>query len=160
MNVTLAAAPGVTGTYFSTIPAIPTTGGAYVFNATAGSQIGAFTTTVNFPNPILSWTNQSAAATIARSGGLTVTWTGGSPGSYVTISGSSTSGGVTGTYTCLAPQSALTFTVPVYILLGLPAGTGSTAVTNSTNLSSFTASGLDFGGAVGNVSFAVGSTYN
>jgi uncharacterized protein (TIGR03437 family) len=159
-NVTLTAIQGATGTYFATIPAIPTTGGAYVFNATAGSQVGAFTTTVNFPNPILSWTNQSAAATIARGGGLTVAWTGGSPGSYVTISGSSTSGGATGTYTCIAPQSALSFTVPAYVLLGLPAGNGSTAVTNSTNLSTFTASGLDFGGAVGTASFSVASNYN
>jgi uncharacterized protein (TIGR03437 family) len=159
-NVTLTAIPGVMGAYFATIPAIPTTGGAYVFNATAGPHVGAFTTTVTFPNPILSWTNQTAAATIARGGGLTVNWTGGSPGSYVTISGSSTSGGVTGTYTCIASQSALTFTVPSYVLLGLPAGTGSTAVTNSTNLSSFTASGLDFGGAIGTVSFSLSSNYN
>ena len=140
-NVTLAAIPGGAGAYFASIPAIPTTGGAYVFNAAAGAQVGAFTATVNFPNPILTWTNQSAAATISRSGGLPVTWTGGSPGSYVIISGGSASGGATGAYTCIAPQSALTFTVPSYVLLGLPAGTGSTTVTNSTNLSSLRGDG-------------------
>ena len=159
-NVTLTAISGVAGAYYATIPAIPSTGGVYVFNATAGSQVGAFNTTVTFPNPILSWTNQGAAASIARSGGLTVTWTGGAPGSYVTISGSSTSGNATGTYTCLAPQSALTFTVPSYVLLGLPAGTGSTTLSNSTNFSTFTATGLDFGGAIGTVSFSVSSNYN
>ncbi len=93
-------------------------------------------------------------------GGLPVTWTGGSPGSYVVISGGSASGGATGAYTCIAPQSALTFTVPSYVLLGLPAGTGSTTVTNSTNLSIFAATGLDFGGAVGTVAFSVNSNYN
>lgn len=159
-NVTLSAIPSVAGAYYATIPAIPSTGGVYVFNATAGSQVGAFTTTVDFPNPVLSWTNQSAAATVTRTGGLNVTWTGGSPGSYVTITGSSTSGGATGTYICMAPQSALTFTVPSYVLLGLPAGTGSTAVTNSTNPSTFAATGLDFGGAFGNLVFSVNSTYN
>ncbi len=159
-NVTLSAIPGSTGSYYATIPAIPSTGGVYVINATAGSQVGAFTTTVNFPNPVLSWTNQSAAAAVSRSGGLTVNWTGGSPGSYVIVTGSSTNGDATGTYTCLVPQSAFTFTVPSYVLLGLPAGTGSTSVNNSTNQSTFAATGLDFGAAFGNLLFSVSSNYN
>ena len=62
---TLTAISGVAGAYYATIPAIPSTGGVYVFNATSGPQVGAFNTTVTFPNPILSWTNQGAAASIA-----------------------------------------------------------------------------------------------
>jgi hypothetical protein len=58
----------------------PSTGGAYVFNGTAGSQVGAFSATVTFPNPLLVWTNQSAAGTVGRTQGFTATWTGGAPG--------------------------------------------------------------------------------
>ena len=162
-QVTLTSNPVVPGFYFAQLNSIPSTGGAYVFNATAGTgtgAVGAFTATVNFPNPLLSWTNQAAAATVARSQGLTATWSGGTPGSYVLITGTSASGSASGSYTCYAPQSAGTFTVPPYILLGLPAGSGSTAVQNSTNVTTFSATGLDFGGALGNVQFSVNSTYN
>jgi hypothetical protein len=50
--------------------------------------------------------------------------------------------------------------VPSYILLGLPAGSGTTAVQNSTNVTTFSATGLDFGGALGNVQFSVNTNYN
>jgi len=85
---------------------------------------------------------------------------GGAPGSYVIISGTSASGSVSGGYTCYAPQSAGTFTVPSYILASLPAGSGTTTVQNSTNLGAFSASGLDFGATLGNVAFTVNSTFN
>jgi uncharacterized protein (TIGR03437 family) len=162
-QVTLTSNPILPGFYFAQLNSIPSTGGAYVFNATAGTgtgAVGAFTATVNFPNPLLSWTNQAAAATVARGQGFTATWSGGTPGSYVLITGTSVSGTASGSYTCYAPQSAGTFTVPSYILLGLPAGTGTTAVQNSTNITTFSATGLDFGGALGNVQFSVNSTYN
>ena len=159
-QVTLTSNPIIPGFYFAQLNSIPSTGGAYVFNATAGSQVGAFTATVNFPNPLLSWTNQAAAATVARSQSFTATWSGGTPGSYVLITGTSTSGSASGSYTCYAPQSAGTFTVPSYILLGLPAGSGTTSVQNSTNVTAFSATGLDFGGALGNVQFQVNSNYN
>ena len=155
--VTLTAFAQFPGLYSATLSSIPSTGGAYVFNGTAGSQVGGFTTTVTFPNPILSWTNQSAAATVNRSQGLTVNWTGGSSGTYVTITGTSVSGTASGSYTCIAPQAAGTFTVPNYILLGMPAGTGTTSVQNSTNFTTFSASGLDFGLALGSESFSVNS---
>jgi len=160
---TLTSIPQLAGFYATTLPSIPSTGGAYVFNGTAGSganAVGAFTVTVNFPNPLIVWTNQNAAATVNRTQGLTVTWTGGTPGSYVFISGSSTSGTASGSFSCYAPQSAGTFTVPSYILIGLPSGTGNTSVQNSTNLQTFSASGLDFGAAFGSVGFSVNSTYN
>jgi len=44
------------GFYSGTLASIPSTGGAFVFNGTAGSQVGAFTATVTFPNPLLAWT--------------------------------------------------------------------------------------------------------
>ncbi len=159
-QATLTGIPLLPGFYAATLSSIPSTGGTYVFSSTAGSQVGAFSgVTVNFPNPLMTWTNQNAAATVARSQGLTVNWTGGTPGSYVLITGSSTSGTLVGTFVCYAPQSALTFTVPSYITLSMPAGSGTTAVANSTNLTTFSASGLDFAAALGSVQISVNSNY-
>jgi hypothetical protein len=158
--VTLNTIPQVAGLYTATLSSIPSTGGAYVFNGSGGTGVGAFSATLNFPNPILTWTNQGAAATVTRSQGLPVTWDGGAAGTYVTITGSSLSGSIFGSYTCIAPVEAKQFTVPSYILLGLPSGTGATTVQNSTNFASFTAPGLDFGGAYGSVSISVNSNYN
>lgn len=162
--ITLATIPSLAGLYSSSLSAgaIPTSGGTFAFHGSGGTQVGAFDATVNFPNPILSWTNQPAATTITRSQGLQVTWTGGAPGTYVTIGGASVSvsAGVSGSFSCIAPQEALQFTVPTYILLGLPSGTGTTTVTNTTPFSTFTATGLDYGTTYGGVSYSVQSTYN
>jgi hypothetical protein len=92
-------------------------------------DVGTFTTILNFPAPLLSWTNQSAAATIDRLTGLEVAWTGGAAGSFVQISGSSNSaGGATGSFTCYAPQADLRFFVPSYITGTLPVGIGTVTV--------------------------------
>jgi hypothetical protein len=151
------------GQYLAQLPsgAIPTSGGAFTFTGSGGTQVGSFTTIVNFPNPALTWTNQSAAATIVRSSGLQVTWTGGASGAYIVISGSSAplTPGVSGSYTCTAPGAAGQFTVPPYILLGLPAGVGTTSVENATNSTSFSASGLDSGVASGAVTVLANSSY-
>lgn len=162
--VTLTSSSLLTGLYSASISPIPANGGSFAFNGSGGADVGSFSASVNFTGSLFSWTNQSAAATVSRSGGLTVTWTGGVPGTFVTISGSSftsgASGTVTGTYVCIAPQSAGSFTVPSYILLSLPAGTGSTAVQNATNPAFFSASGIDYGVAIGQVQIAVSSNYN
>jgi uncharacterized protein (TIGR03437 family) len=155
-------ASSLAGNYLAQLPAgaIPTSGGSFVFRATAGTQVGAFTATVNFPNPVLSWTNQAAAASVNRSTGLTVNWDGGGAGTLVFIVGSSSAGGLTGTFTCIAPVEAKTFSVPSYILLALPPGSGTVSVQNQTKLGSFTAGGLDFGTAQGSVIFTVNSTFD
>lgn len=161
--VTLTTVPQVPGDYFAQLAAgaIPASGGTFTFNGSGGANVGPFTATVTFPNPPLAWTNQSTAATVNRSQGLTVNWTGGAAGSYVAITGaSSSSSGASGFYTCLAPVSALSFTVPSYVLQTLPAGTGTTGVENSTNFTNFTASGISSGFGFGAVSFSVNSTYN
>lgn len=141
--------------------AIPSTGGAFTFNGGGGADVGSFKSTINFPNPILQWTNQSAAATVNIGSGLLVTWTGGTPGSYVIIEGSSsnTTTGATGSYICFAPQSALQFQVPNYVTGALPAGTGSTTVENSTSFVTFTATGIDYGVGYGFSSTLVNTTY-
>jgi len=56
--------------------------------------------------------------------------------------------------------TAGTFTVPESVLLALPAGAGSLAVSNNTIPQSFTATGLDFGFSIGYASASVSATYN
>lgn len=152
-----------TGSYYDLLPsnAIPTSGGAFTFNGSGGKDVGSFKATVNLPNPILQWTNQSAAATITRTQGVTVNWTGGGPGTYVIISGQSVDNNTfaAGSFYCLANQSALTFTVPAYVTLTLPAGGGSLAVENASSFSTFTASGLDYGITFGFTGVSVSSNY-
>jgi uncharacterized protein (TIGR03437 family) len=140
---------------------IPTTGGTFTFKGTGGAAVGAFTATVTFPNPVLTWTNQTAAASVTRASGLPVTWTGGASGTYVIIEGSSSATtGAFASFTCIAPLSAGQFTVPSYILMALPAGTGNVTVENSTNYQTFTASGINNGIVIGYVSTQVSSTLN
>jgi len=161
-SYTLSTILNLKGTYTAQLPdgAITSTGGAFTFTGTGGADVGAFKTTVNLPNPLLSWTNQPAAATVTRAQGLLVTWTGGTPGSFVIITGSSSGNGVSGSYTCFAPQSALQFTVPVWATLSLPSGNGSTTVENGTNYATFSASGLDTGIGFGFTGVGVKSVYN
>ena len=159
---TLNPIPTITGIYTAQLPggAITSTGGAFTFKGPGGANVGAFTTTVNLPNPLMSWTNQSAGATVIRSQGVQINWSGGTPGSYVVITGSSAgSGGASGSFVCYAPQSALTFTVPPYVTGTLPAGSGSLSVENGTSFVSFSASGLDNGLGFGFNSIDINSTY-
>jgi uncharacterized protein (TIGR03437 family) len=160
--VTLASQFGIKGAFYAILPtgAIPQTGGTFTFKGSGGADVGPFTSTITFSNPLLTWTNQSAAATIDRTQGLQVTWTGGNPGTYVVITGTSTSltPPVTGAYTCLASVDDGQFTVPSYILSALPAGNGGTLLQNNV-YSALSATGLDIAVALGNVSFSAASAY-
>lgn len=148
----------------SSVPAnfIPASGGPITFdNVSGGSDVGHFNATTGFPANF-AWTNPGNLTVINRSQGATVTWTNGAPGNYVTISGSSTSSPVSGqpasaSFTCQAPLSAGTFTVPPAILQALPAGTlGTLSLTDNTSPQPFTATGLD----VGFILSTVGPTQN
>jgi uncharacterized protein (TIGR03437 family) len=161
VSATLQTIPTQVGSYFATIANVPQSGGTFTFTGTGASgtdTVGAFTANVVFPNPLISWTNQSDSATVTRSAGQTYNWSGGAPGTFVTMSGSSSANGVNGSYVCIAPVEAKTFTVPPYILFALPAGSGSSTLQNSTNFTQFTASGIDYGYAIGSVGFTVNST--
>jgi hypothetical protein len=162
-SYTLNTIPQIAGSYLAQLPsgAIPGTGGAFTFKGPGGKDVGAFTTTVNLPNPLLSWTNQAADATVSRSQGVQINWSGGAPGSFVVITGSSSSSsaGTFGSFLCYAPQSALTFTVPPYVTSTLPAGTGSLSVENGTSFVSFSASGIDNGLGFGFTSIGINATY-
>jgi uncharacterized protein (TIGR03437 family) len=155
------------GSYLAQLTAgfIPASGGTFTFqNGSGGKDVGPFSAQVVFPTPLLTWTNQSAAAIVTRSAGLPIAWSGGSAGTLVYIFGNSsaTVGGqsVSASFTCYAPQSALQFTVPNYILAALPAGTGDVTVGNYTTYQSFSATGLDVGAALGAVTYDINATFN
>ena len=103
--------------------------GTYTIAGAGGIDIGAFTSSLAFPGSFV-WTNiDTTGPVIPRSVGMPINWTGGGSGT-VTISGfSSVAVGQSGSdtvynsvgFTCLAPASALTFTVPSSVLLQLPA---------------------------------------
>lgn len=155
--------PADQGSYSAQLPAggISTAGGTFVFTGAGGADVGAFTGSVTLPTPALSWTNQSAVATVTRSNGATVTWSGGTQNGFVLIQGTSTdsSTAATGSFSCYAPQSALSFTIPKSVTNALPAGTGTLSLGNDTNFNSFSASGLDYGFLDGLVSSQINVTY-
>ncbi len=166
LSVTLPNQLGIKGAFYSALSttAIPSTGGTFTFQGSGGADVGSFTSTVTFANPIIAWTNKSVATTIDRSQDLTVTWTGGTPGSYVFIYGTSTLTGTAGTgtttagYTCLTTADAGKFTVPSHILSALPVGSGGTGIQNQVQ-SPLSASGLDIAIAIGDISFSVPSAF-
>jgi uncharacterized protein (TIGR03437 family) len=157
-----------TGSYGAVLPAefIPAQGGSFTFNGTggttAGTSVGAFSTTLNLGVPLV-WSNMNSITAVNRAQGLSVTWTGGAPNTYVIIYGSSASAlaGVNVSFTCFAPVALGQFAIPSYILNALPAGSGALSVEATTPLQSFFASGLDVGAAGGISGGLIGSVpYN
>lgn len=166
ISVTMANQVGIKGAFFADLAsgAIPQSGGTFTFTGTGGADVGSFTSTLTFTNPLLSWTNRSAAATIDRSKDFTVNWTGGNPGSYVFVTGSagiaatSTNPLVTVGITCLANADDGHFTVPSYILSAMPPGAGGVQVQNDI-YGKLLAKGIDIGTAQGEVAISAASTY-
>lgn len=162
LDVTLGNQFGIKGAFYALLPAdaVPASGGTFTFKGTGGADVGSFTSTIVFTNPLLTWTNQNVAAAIDRTKDLTVTWTGGNPGTYVFISGTSTTPPpqVLGSFTCLAKVDDGKFTVPSYVLSALPVGSGGTMIQNDV-FSQLSASGLDIATADGAVSYSVSSTF-
>jgi len=160
--ITLPLQLGIKGMYGAILAdgAIPSSGGAFTFSGSGGPDVGSFTFTVTLSNPIFKWTNQSAAVIVDRTQGLLVTWTGGNPGTSVVISGSST---ITSNpplivgFGCRVAAEKGQFTVPSYILQGLPAGSGGVNVQNDVT-STFSATGLDNPSAGGTISFSQAAT--
>jgi uncharacterized protein (TIGR03437 family) len=160
LSVTMANQLGIKGAFFAALPAgaIPQSGGTFTFTGTGGADVGSFSSTLTFTNPLLSWTNRSTAATVDRSKDFRVTWTGGNTDSYVFVSGTSTTGAAGAGFTCLAKASDQEFTVPSYILSALPAGSGAIALQNDIYLP-LSARGIDIGLAVGDIGISAVTTY-
>jgi len=102
------------------------TAGTYSFNSTAGSQVGAYATSINHP-ATFSWNEFSGfPATIDRTKPLTLTWTGGTAGAMINIFGKSAYasgpvGDMGAQFQCLADGGAGSFTIPASVLSALPA---------------------------------------
>jgi hypothetical protein len=135
-------------------------GASYTFSGGGGADIGSFSANITVPAPALVWNEMTTMRSVNRSQGVTVTWSGGIPGTAVVISGQSAAVlngiNITQSFFCLAPVSAQKFTVPASVLLSLPATPTSPitsmaylGISNSTNPVSFTASGIDLGLAAG-----------
>lgn len=128
------------------------TAGGYTFNATGGVDVGPATASINFPNTFV-WTNDSAITIVDRNQPLTITWSGGTAGGVVFMSGTSNASNSLGaSFTCYADALLGTFTIPTFVLLPLPpsfvsAGipAGSLSVFEFVMGNTFTARGLDFG---------------
>lgn len=133
-------------------------GGTLTFEAETSAQGGGFTTTVTLPTPTLNWTNQDAASTIDRAGGLNVTWSGGQAGTYVYITGKTTGTGGGGSFTCIAPVSAKQFTVPPYVFAALPGETATITVGDQTIPQTFQGEQIDYGYTQGSDSQSVSAT--
>ncbi len=157
--ITLPPQLGIKGNDGATLAAgvIPA-GGTFTFNGSGGADVGPFSATLTIASPNFNWTNPSAATTIDRTQGLLYTWTGGLPGTYVLLGGTSTGSGVTAGYSCKVAVEAGQFTVPSYILLGMPAGSGGVSIQQHDTDSSFSAMGLDDGGISAVIEYSVAAT--
>ena len=140
--------PLQSGVYGNVLPStfFPSSGGAYTFSGSGGKDVGTFTTTLNLMP--LTAVEAGDGTTVLRSQDQKITWKGGVPGTFVNISGSVLLGsvGVLG-FVCNAPTDEGQFTIPSWVLSAMPATPGGAGtsffVSNSSNLQSFTASGLD-----------------
>jgi hypothetical protein len=121
--------------------------GRYTVSGPGGRDIGVFTATADFPSTPFVWTNMLSPGPLDRGKDLTLTWTGGTPGTLVTITGTSLGNGITGTFQCTATVDSGQFTIPSYVFLSLPPtgvalAAGGIGVTNTVP-GPFTAAGLD-----------------
>jgi hypothetical protein len=140
--------PGVTfgdttaGNYFDS--------GHYMVSSSGGKDVGGFIAGTDVPATQFAWTNiPDVTMPIDRTKDLTMTWTGGVPGTQVVAVGGSDVSGVNAAFLCAASVDAGQLTIPSYVLLNLPP-TGTSPVpgqltVENPSVSLFTASGLDFG---------------
>ena len=110
---------------FNSSPLI--TAGTYSLTGAGGADVGSFTASITIDQPLT--VTGGLPATVVRSQGLPLAWTGGGTdlvlitgSSSVATSGTLSSGTVTtGTFTCITTADKLSFTVPSSILQQLPA---------------------------------------
>ncbi|HWD00762.1 MAG TPA: hypothetical protein VG456_28595 [Candidatus Sulfopaludibacter sp.] len=123
--------PGGTGSYQATLSAtgnylVP---GSYTVSSPGGADVKAFTANVTLPAmPVMTSPTPDSvnAASVTRSSGTNVTWTGGGSNVIVQISGfnyTDTSNTIGAQFQCTTPPNSNSFTVPASVLLALPTGT-------------------------------------
>jgi uncharacterized protein (TIGR03437 family) len=121
--------------------------GTYTLNGAGGNDVGSFSSVQLSLGSPLTITG-GLPASVTRSAGLTLNWTGGNSSDPVEIIGGSTSTSGTGTsavttsttFICLTTAGQKTFTVPASILNQLPAtSNGTLEVGTGTSPTTFTA---------------------
>ena len=147
---------GSGGLYFAQFSGSSLIPGTYTFSTSGGKDVKALNLALNVPTPF-TLTNKSALASINRSQGVTVSWSGGFPNGDMLITGLSPGPGGSVSFVCNAPSSAGQFTIPSSILLALPPGPGKLAVANIT--SPQTVPGVSFSVAATIVNFSMPTTY-
>jgi uncharacterized protein (TIGR03437 family) len=149
------------GAYLAQLPAGSLTNnpGTYTFIGSGGKDVGSFNVAINVQTPF-SLANKSALASITRSQGTTVTWSGGFANGDVMVNGvgANPNGGSVNFY-CHAPSSAGQLTIPAATLAAVPPGGGKLVVMNATAPQTISASGVDLGLATAVVSFDVPTTF-
>jgi hypothetical protein len=165
-SVTLASQFGIKGAFYAALPAsaIPQTGGDFTFKGSGGADVGAFTTVVHLANPTFTWTNRGVAASVSKTQSLTITWTGGNPGTFVYISGTATlpqrgAPPIIAGFSCEERVEAGSFTIPAYILSALPDANGGMNVQNNF-FQQFTASGLDVTAAGATIAYSATGAFH
>ena len=120
--------------------------GSYTVTGTGGANIGPITASINFPT-LPTLVTPLNNATVTRSSGMTLNWTGGSGIVQIQVGACGDSACDSGAEAyCTAPASAGTFTIPPSVLLALPASTGAGIVFwSGTQELPFTATGLTLG---------------
>ena len=121
-----------------------------ITDAAGGKDMSAFNGAIDVPAAHFVWTNIPDVKTpIDRTQDLVIRWTGGAPGSQVTVTSAGLANGVDTAFQCAAPVSAGQITVPSYILLQLPptvnAQLGGQLTVGDASVTVFTTSGLDLG---------------
>ena len=95
--------------------------GTYTLKGVGGKDVGGFNAAVTLGTPLT--VTGGLPASITRSAGLTLNWTGGNSTDLVEIFGSAGATSGTATFSCITTAGAGTFTVPASILNQLPAVT-------------------------------------
>lgn len=117
-------------TYSLTLPVPTLRAGTYTVAGTGGTDVAAFSRSVDLPGDFNA-TNFNSISSIRRDQPLTITWTGGAPGSvqingtfWRTLSGSQQNQATwriqASTFTCTVPASQGSYTVPLAVLALLP----------------------------------------
>lgn len=119
--------------------------GAYTVSGTGGADVGPFTANISI-SPSLTLASPADGATVTRSNGLTVNWTGGTGYVQIQVNAPTNNTFTTGAAAvCLAAASTGTLTIPPYVLEALPATNLAGLVLSSVTVNTFSATGLTVG---------------
>jgi uncharacterized protein (TIGR03437 family) len=120
--------------------------GHYTVTGPGGPDVQAFVASTDVPSTPFVWTNIPDIRTpLDRTQDLLITWTGGIPGTQVTVVGGSFENGVTSAILCAAAVEAGQIVIPSYVLLALSksAALEGSLVIQNRKVDLFKATGLD-----------------